>query len=304
MSDPGDLSPSAPAPSQPGNWASERKAEQAPRHTPPPARQPTPPSENSRATNRQWPYGLDASSRYANQAEERRAEAARLEASRRDATSPDGTPPAPPASGEKFRFGDNLELTETEVRGLLERHSIEQSRRLTLPQKPEEYEAALPKDFKLPQGFEYTVDPNDPVLPHARDFALKAGLSKDQFQELVGLHVQSDIARQLRYREQANAEVLKLGAAGTERVTAAQTFLRSQLGDDLAAVVLGTMSSAKHVEAFEKLMSNFRTQGGGTFSTTGREPPVNTNGQIPGYETMTFEQKRAAQEALRRNAAR
>jgi hypothetical protein len=303
MTDPGDLSPSAPAPPSQPDWAQQRKADQSGQHVPPPQRR-APQAPNPQATRGEhWQDKYSGEGRYLAAAASRRA-AAETEARGEPGTTPDGTPPAPPASGEKFRFGDNLELTETEVRGLLERHSIEQSRRLTLPQKPEEYEAALPKDFKLPQGFEYTVDPNDPVLPHARDFALKAGLSKDQFQELVGLHVQSDIARQLRYREQANAEVLKLGAAGTERVTAAQTFLRSQLGDDLAAVVLGTMSSAKHVEAFEKLMSNFRTQGGGTFSTTGREPPVNTNGQIPGYETMTFEQKRAAQEALRRNAAR
>jgi hypothetical protein len=293
----GELGPgTAPAPSE--NWASQRKADQAGLHPPVPPRREQPANPNA-AVRPAWSDGLDMTSRHRLAAEARRAAA-----DGEPGAAPTGTPTTAPAGADSIKIGD-VTMSAREVAELASFKAAEDSRRLTLPTKPEEYEATLPKDFKLPQGFEYTVDPNDPILPHARDFALKAGLSKEQFQTMVALHAQADIARQMAYRDRANAEVLKLGASGTERVTAIQNFLKAQLGDELARdFFFSSVSSARNVEAVEKLMANARSQGGGTFSTTGREPP-SSKGQLEVYESLpTFEAKRAFQESLRRNAAR
>jgi hypothetical protein len=70
----------------------------------------------------------------------------------------------------------------------------------------------------------------------------------------------------------ARAEVEKLGAHGTARVTAVDTWLRGTLGDDLGKAVRGMMLTAKAVEGIEKLMTKMSTQGHASFRQDGREP--------------------------------
>jgi hypothetical protein len=50
---------------------------------------------------------------------------------------------------------------------------------------------------------------------------------------------------------------VKLGATASQRVTAAENFLRGHLGDDLGMAMSTMMVTAKHVEGFERLMSKF-----------------------------------------------
>jgi hypothetical protein len=189
-------------------------------------------------------------------------------------------------------------LTAAEIKELAAFKATDDSRRLTLPKTPEEYEVRLPKNYQIPQGIEYTINPDDPIVPHARDFALKAGLSKDQFEQLVGLYAQAEIGRQQRYQAAAKDEILKLGPNASTRVTVVQTFLKAQLGDELARqFFFTTMGSARNVEAMEKLMSNFASQGGGSYSAAHQTAPESGD-VIPGYDRMNFVQRRAAQDAL------
>jgi hypothetical protein len=176
--------------------------------------------------------------------------------------------------------------------------AAEDSRRLTLPQKPEDYKLALPKDFKAPDGIEFVPDENDPLLPQARAFAQEAGLTQDQFEKLVSLHAASQVASQQMIKDAKAAEIQALGVNGTARMTAVQTWLNAQVGEDLGKHFSQFLYTAKQVEAMEKIMTVFRTQGGGTFSHIGREPPVE-NGKIANYDNMTFEQRRQAQDRAR-----
>jgi hypothetical protein len=93
------------------------------------------------------------------------------------------------------------------------------------------------------------------------------------------------------------AEAAKLGATAQSRVASVQTFLKGQLGDELARAMNVMIVTADVVTGFEKLMSRFSSQGGGAFSQAHRVAPDEA-GTIPGYEKMSFMERRAAQDAL------
>lgn len=170
--------------------------------------------------------------------------------------------------------------------------AAEDSRRLTLPQKPEDYQVKLPKDFQVPQGVEFVPNENDPLLPQARAFAKEAGLSQDQFEKLIGLKAAIDIgSRQLIDNAKA-AEVQKLGATGTARKTAVDTWLMAELGDDLGKEMSKYTFSAKQVEGFEKLIAKSRTQGAGSYDP--RHGEISQPGKVTDeeYNAMSFSEKR------------
>lgn len=91
--------------------------------------------------------------------------------------------PTPPQdSAPKIRVGGD-EFAESDVRAALAAKAEGDVRRATLPQKPDDYEAKLPGDFKLPEGMTFELNAQDPRISHARDFALKYGLPKEAFSE-------------------------------------------------------------------------------------------------------------------------
>jgi hypothetical protein len=172
--------------------------------------------------------------------------------------------------------------------------AAEDSRRLTLPAKPEDYKLGLPKDFTAPQGIEFVPDENDPILPQARAFAQKNGLSQDAFHELVALHAAGQIGMQQRLKDFETAEVGKLGVNGTARKTAVDTWLKATLGDELGGHFAATLKTASHVAGIEKLMGIVRTQG-----AVGHDG----NSRVPGsddrklsddeYSKLSFAEKQA-----------
>lgn len=199
--------------------------------------------------------------------------------------------------------GDFKPEASQHFRDMAARDAAEASRRLTLPQKPEDYKLALPKDFKAPEGMEFVLDEKDPMTPHARAFAQKHGLSQDAFTELVGLRASMDVQMKQQLKDFEAGEVTKLGVNGPARKTAIDTWLKAQLGEDVAKHISATMRTSVQAEAFEKLMANFRTQGAGGPSSAHRDGPEPA-GTIPNYDTLSFEQRRFAQDQQRRAAAR
>lgn len=171
-----------------------------------------------------------------------------------------------------------------------------------MPKAPEEYPFELPKDFKPPQGVEFKLDDKDPLLPQARAFALKHGLSADGFREMMGLYAAGQVGNQQLIDNAKAAEVGKLGVNGPARKTAVDTWLNASVGEELGKHLSSYLLTEKSVEAIEKLMARDRGSAGG-FTHANRETPANS-GTIPGYETMTFEQRRHAQDRLRAVPAR
>lgn len=152
--------------------------------------------------------------------------------------------------------------------------AADDSRRLTLPQKPEDYQLKLTQGFKAPDGIEFVPDEKDPLLPQARAFAQKHGLTQDAFSELLDLHAAGQVGSQQHIKDAKAAEVAKLGVNGPARKTAVDTWLKAQLGnDDLAKHMSEFMFTSRQVEGFEMLMARARTQGAASFSHQHREPP-------------------------------
>lgn len=181
---------------------------------------------------------------------------------------------------------------DTYFRDLVARDAAEASRKLTLPTKPEELTLTLPADFKAPEGVEFVPNENDPILPQARAFALKHGLTKDAWSELLSLHAAGQIGSQQTINNAKAAEVQKLGATGTQRKTAVDTWLAAELGPELGKEMSTYTFTAKQIEGFEKLIAKARTQGNGTFTPQFRDE------QAPGKKTdaeiaaMSFTERR------------
>lgn len=181
--------------------------------------------------------------------------------------------------------------------------SAEESRRLTLPQSPDAYELKLPADFKPPEGVEFKFNVDDPLLARAREFAQKRGLDQEGFSEMLSLYAAVQVQDAATIQAAKQAEIQKLGVNGPARVDAVQRWLKSVGGEDAAALVgvLDYAPVAGTVKALEGLMKKFSSQGSGSFNHSHREQPE--AGKIAGYEGMSFEQKRFAQDQQRTRRA-
>lgn len=129
-----------------------------------------------------------------------------------------------------------------------------------VPDKPEGYKVALPKDFKLPDGFkppegqESIIDDTDPRVADLRSFAHANQMSQTQFESMIALGAQMDIAEQGRLTEALAAQKELLGSKAVERVNAVTSWLGAKLGGNAAQALAPMMYTAKQVEAFEALM--------------------------------------------------
>lgn len=148
------------------------------------------------------------------------------------------------------------------------RDAAEQVRRSALPGKPEDYKVATSANFKPPEGIEFKIDENNPLWAQARNWAQKSGLTQDQFHEAIDLFAGSQVADAATIKAARDAEVAKLGANGTARVTAVNTFL------DAAGVggLKDRLFTAADVQAMEKLVAKFSSQGAASFNGAHRVP--------------------------------
>jgi hypothetical protein len=172
-------------------------------------------------------------------------------------------------------------------------------RRGALPPTPDAYKVDLPSDFKAPAGVEFKLDATNPALGAVKTFAHKHGLTQDAVTELIGIYAGNEVGTEARVAEGRKAEVAKLGATGPARVDAVTRFMdASGLG-----VLKSSLITAAQVEAWESHITKLTSQGSAAFSQSHRVPP-DTSG-IPGYDKMSFEQRRFAQDqqqAARRRA--
>jgi hypothetical protein len=173
--------------------------------------------------------------------------------------------------------------------------ATEESRRLTLPKSADEYKAQLPKDFQAPQGIEYKIDEANPVMAQARQLMhdIDSGKLSGQaaFEKMLSLHAANEVGTVQNLARARDAEVAKLGATGSARVTAVQDFLNAQLGEGDGKVMGNMLVTAKHVEGFERLMAAFRNQGSGTFSPA-RAPAEASRMSKEQYDKLTYSEKK------------
>lgn len=214
----------------------------------------------------------------------------------RAASAPPATDPPAPTAGETVKVGD-MEVSPAELQEFFRTKGETELRKATLPASPTEYKTDLPANFEMPAGIKVEFDEADPLLTDARNWAHGKGFSQSDFSELVGIYATAKAKEAAFINTAAAAEVAKLGANGTQRVTALETWMRGMVGDKLASHMRGMLVTADIVKGWELIQQKFSSQGAASFSQAGRDTP--DGNKIPGYDKMSFEQKRYAQDQLR-----
>lgn len=178
--------------------------------------------------------------------------------------------------------------------------AAEDVRKGSLPQKADDYKLELPADFKPPAGVEFKLDTANPALAQLKNVAHKHSLTQEAVNEIIGLYASNEVGSEAAIAEARKAEITKLGPTAPARVDAVTNWLAgmdtsADKGD--AKALAAMLVTARHVEAFERIINRLTTQGGANFSQSHRVPPDSK--EIPGYDKMSFEQRRNAQEQRR-----
>jgi hypothetical protein len=209
---------------------------------------------------------------------------------------------------ERVKVGD-VELTPEEIAAAVEHKAAEDSRKLTLPQKPDEYRLELPQDLILPDGIKFEFKPDDPflgpVIAKAREHALEQGWDQAQFSKMLGLYASSQIHQQTMLRDAGAAEVKKLGDAGPARIDALYTWIDATQSPDIAANMKLLLVNERIVVGFENIMHRQANQGGGNYSHRGRDGETAERVSDAQWDKMTYtEKKEYADRASQQQASR
>ena len=154
--------------------------------------------------------------------------------------------------------------------------------------------AVYTADLKLPGGQTYTFDQTDPSLIAARNLAHAKGWSQQDFSEALGIFASHIAGKEAILAERAQAEVAKAGVNAPQRMDAVGRWITAEVGEADSKPIRATIVTDAHLRFYERLMNKVSSQGAAGFSQQHRIAPDDRS--IPGYENMSFEQKRFAQE--------
>lgn len=156
---------------------------------------------------------------------------------------------------------------------LATRDAAEQVRRNSLPANPDAYKVSTSPAFKAPTGVEFKLNEADPAWTQARAWAHKHGLSQEAFAEGIDFVAARDLAQNTAIEAARTAELAKLGPNATARIDALNTFFTGLLGPEQGRQIGRMMVTSDIVEALEKAVAKFSSQGAASFPQHGREPP-------------------------------
>jgi hypothetical protein len=197
------------------------------------------------------------------------------------------------------KFADGTEHKESDLLAAMGERAEAASRKATLPADPDAYEIKLPDGFQAPEGVRFEFLPSDPALKSAREVAHKHGIPQDVFSEMLGVYASTKMGEAIRNAQLKDVNMRQLGTAGPQRVEAVATWLQARAGADgkTMANFLRQFPSAPIVKTMENLMRAFSNQGGADFSQSHRAEREEAAGRIPGYDNMSFTEKRVHQMA-------
>jgi hypothetical protein len=177
------------------------------------------------------------------------------------------TAPEPAADRPKIRLGNSVDgyadFDESEIQAWREEHARQESRRLSLPPTADLFEVRLPDSWKPPEAFkDWKPDPSHYLMAQAKQLAHDASTGKisgqQLFSEMLALNSATQIGSAETLRSAREAEIAKLGANATLRVTAVQRWIAAQVGDDLAKATEPLLATSKMVEVWEKVIAKFK----------------------------------------------
>jgi len=206
--------------------------------------------------------------------------------------SPPDRPQRPDWLAEQFWDAEKGEIKGADLKAYLDDlaafKAAEDSRRAAVPEKPDAYELKLPADWKAPDGFDFQLDANDPMVNFGRQIAHQLGLDQAGFERLVGEYAKHQIAELQNIEALKGKQLEALGPKGADRVAAVKNFLTAKLGPEVMPFFEHLLQFAPAVEGLERLIRTV-TSGGPGFTQAGREKAG--AGQIEGWDRMTPAQK-------------
>lgn len=186
--------------------------------------------------------------------------------------------------------------------------AVDESKRLSRPQRVEDFKPDLPADFKVPEGLEFKLNLDDPLIGQYRALALEAGLDQATFSKGLGLLAAVRVSETQAIKAARDAEIAKLGANASSRVDAVTTFMNAKFGEKHAAAWNQMMLTAAHVELGEAILALFQNQGMATFNASGRQAPAPQTPSDEAWAKMSYSERmdyaRAAQARTNGAAAR
>jgi hypothetical protein len=203
--------------------------------------------------------------------------------------------PQAPAPGEKFKVG-KFEVSEDQLAGMMDRQAHEDLRKATMPATPDDYKLELSPGAKLPGEVEYKFNAGDPSLAALKNWAHAKGFDQSTLSEMLTIYATHEATQNAAIAARAREEVAKAGVNAPQRVDAVGKWITGEMGEADAAPIRATIVTDAHLRFYEKMMQKVSSQGTASFSQSHRTAP-DTN-PIPGYESMTFEQRRYAQDQL------
>jgi hypothetical protein len=177
----------------------------------------------------------------------------------------------PPAVGDRVKVGE-MEVSQQELQEFFQSKADTELRKASLPVSPADYKAELPADFKPPPGIDVKIDTTAPEYADAAKWAHAKGFSQQEFSEMLSLHASLMARQEATYENARQAEIAKMGANGTSRVTALETWLRGMVGDDIAGQMRQVMATEKIVRGYEIMQRKWMTQGAAS-PQAGRQAP-------------------------------
>jgi len=118
-------------------------------------------------------------------------------------------------------------------------------------QAPEAYELGFDESFdkELLEG----LDGENEIIKGMMDIAKDNDLSQDGFNKILNLVIGAEISEMKEIEEYKKNEMAQLGEHGNKRITDIKAWIDATLDKELADGLKATMSTAKAVEALEKL---------------------------------------------------
>ena len=147
---------------------------------------------------------------------------------------------------------------EKEVRGQIEAE-YQLVAKGDIPDKPENYKFNPPEGL-IPEGYEFSMQSDNPVFRKWQDKAHAMGLTPEQFNEVTSLYVENEMTL-LPNRDE---EMRKLGENGKARIDRVDMWLSQHLDADSYISMSNFAGEASFVTAMEQIIRKAGQAGGDT----------------------------------------
>jgi len=127
---------------------------------------------------------------------------------------------------------------------------------------PDEYEVpeadVFAKDIDLPEGVDFNLDKDDPLLKNFSEKAKEMGINQEGFNALVGLYIQQQAADYAATMTNVADQKAQLGENADERLSNINRWARANMDDEMYGRLSESLTTAAAVEAVEFLIGKAR----------------------------------------------